>query len=195
LTDNRYRYCLPIFWLIGRQSESVELSIFSDCLKPIVGKMRTLKIICITRWYTLRYIVDFKSLSKLGANFATKFVSSFQCLNFVCKQMFILNNNNNRFNEINLLGSPLDQELSIELLISTWTMNICLQYSSNIEIYFIVQTLFRSSRPSFELGNVTGKFATNLETARWKVTWNRQFNNEIHTYRTRFDNATRIFSF
>jgi hypothetical protein len=36
---------------------------------------------------------------KLGANFATKFASSFQCLNFVCKQMFILHNNN-QFNEI-----------------------------------------------------------------------------------------------
>jgi hypothetical protein len=65
---------------------------------------------------------------KLGANFATKFSSSFQCLNFVCKQMFILNNNNNnnnhnhnQFNEIQtvLHGSPLDQELSTELFIST----------------------------------------------------------------------------
>jgi hypothetical protein len=37
---------------------------------------------------------------KLGVNFATKFASSLiQCLNFVCKQMFILNNNN-QFNEI-----------------------------------------------------------------------------------------------
>jgi hypothetical protein len=69
----------------------------------------------------LVFIVDFKSLfnalfpsslqtcqlrfqacfqvRKLGANFATKFASTFQCLNFVCKQMFILNNNN-QFNEI-----------------------------------------------------------------------------------------------
>jgi hypothetical protein len=67
---------------------------------------------------TANIIVDFKSLfkaqfqsllqtcqirfqfRKLGANFASKFASSFQGLNFVCKhQMFILNNND-QFNEI-----------------------------------------------------------------------------------------------
>jgi hypothetical protein len=37
-----------------------------------------------------------------------------------------------------------------------------------------LRILLRSSRPIYELGNVIGKFATNLGTARWKVTWNRQ---------------------
>jgi hypothetical protein len=50
-------------------------------------------------------------------------------MNFICKQMFILNNNN-QFNETQtflVALAPLDQKLSIELLISTWTMDICLQ--------------------------------------------------------------------
>jgi hypothetical protein len=49
------------------------------------------------RTYQLRFQVR-----KLGVNLATKFASTFQCLNFVCKQMFILNNNN-QFNEIQTL--------------------------------------------------------------------------------------------
>jgi hypothetical protein len=50
-------------------------------------------------------------VQKLGANFATKFASSFQCLNFVCKQMFILNNNS-QFTEMQTL------------LIDHWTKNV-----------------------------------------------------------------------
>ena len=45
----------------------------------------------------------------------------FNVMNFICKQMFILNNNN-QFNETQtflVALAPLDQKLSIELLIST----------------------------------------------------------------------------
>ena len=57
LYDNRYRYRHRAdFCLIGRQSVSVELSVFSDCVKPIFEKIPTLKIIYIVRWYTLPWV-------------------------------------------------------------------------------------------------------------------------------------------
>ena len=59
--------------------------------------------------------IMFPSL-KIGRELRKKFASTFQWLNFVCKHMFILNNNN-QFNEI--LTFLIDQERSIELLIST----------------------------------------------------------------------------
>jgi hypothetical protein len=60
---------------------------------------------------------------------------------------------------------PLNCKFQLEL----WTF---VYNSSNIEMF--LRTLLRSSRPIFELGNVIDKFATNLGTALWKVTWNRQ---------------------
>ena len=87
---------------------------------------------------------------KLGANFATKFASTFQCLNFVCKQMFTLNNNN-QFNKIQTFLVAHWTRISIELLISTWTVNICLQYYWNV------------------LPNFVAKFTPNFRT--WKRNW------------------------
>ena len=101
---------------------------------------------------------------RMSENVATKFASSFPCFNFVCKQMFMLDNN--QFNEIQTF------------LVAHWTKNMPLNCYFNLNheyLFTIVQTLkcnlrtlFRSSRPILNLETYY------LGTARWKVTWNRQ---------------------
>jgi hypothetical protein len=132
-------------------------------------------------------VVDFKSLfnarfpsslqtcqlrfqaQKLGVNFATQFASTFQCLNY-CKQMFIvqveINNSTERSWSSGLPRRFLFHWIGYYYWV--WTFVIVYKRSSNIEMY--LRTLLRSSRPISELGNVIGKFATNLGPARWKVT-------------------------
>ena len=53
LTDNRYRYRYRAdICHIGRQSVSVVLYMFTDCVKPIVEKIHAVQIICIARGNT-----------------------------------------------------------------------------------------------------------------------------------------------
>jgi hypothetical protein len=134
-------------------------------------------------------IVDFKSLfnarfpsslqtcqwrfqvQKLGVNFATKFASTFQCLNY-CKQMSIIQVELNNSMESSW-SSGLPRRFVFHWIgYYYWVWTFVYKRSSNIEMN--LRTLLRSSRPIPELGNVIGKFATNLGNARWKVTWNRQ---------------------
>ena len=51
LTDNRYRADIR---LIGKQSISVDLYIFTECVKPIVEKIHTVEIIYIGRGCTYK---------------------------------------------------------------------------------------------------------------------------------------------
>ena len=73
------------------------------------------------------YVSKFKNL---GVNFATKFSSAFQCLNY-CKQMFIVQVEINKFNG-KFNGKFLVQWATKKVCISlNWllllSMNICLQ--------------------------------------------------------------------
>jgi hypothetical protein len=103
-------------------------------------------------------------VQKLGVNFATKFASTSQCLNY-CKEMFIV--------KVENLKLTIQWKVLVFHWIGYyWVWTFVYKRSSNIEIN--LRTLLRSSPPISELGNVIGKFATNLGTARCKVTWNRQ---------------------
>jgi hypothetical protein len=119
------------------------------------------------------FIVDFKSLfnarfpsslqtcqlrfqvQKLGVNFATKFASTFQCLNY-CKQRFIVQVQiNNSMESSWFRGLPRRFVFGYYY----WVWTFVYKRSSNIEIN--LRTLLRSSRSISEFGNVIGKFATN----------------------------------
>jgi hypothetical protein len=128
-----------------------------------------------------RIIVDFKSLlnarfpsslqtcqlrfqvQKLGANFATKFASTFQCLNY-CKQMFIAQVEINNSMESSW-SNGLPRFVLHWIGYYYWVWTFVYKRSSNIEMN--LRALFRSSRPIPELGNVIGKFATNLDLTRF----------------------------
>jgi hypothetical protein len=90
-------------------------------------------------------------VQKLGVNFATKFASTFQCLNY-CEQMSVVQVEINNSMESSW-SSGLPRRFVFRWIgyyYGVWTF--VYKRSSNIEMN--LRTLLRSSRPISELGNV-----------------------------------------
>ena len=110
------------------------------------------------------------------ANYVSKFGNwfgrTFQCLNY-CKQMFIVQVEINNSMESSW-SSGLPRRFVFHWIgYYYWVSTFVYKRNSNIEMN--LRTFLRSSRPISELANIIGKFATNLGTAHWKMTWNRQY--------------------
>ena len=115
--------------------------------------------------------------SKIGRELRNKvriYTSTFQCLNY-CKQMFIVQVEINNSMESSW-SSGLPRRFVFHWIgYYYWVWTFVYKRSSNIEMY--LRTLLRSSRPIFKLGNVIGKFATNLGPACWK--WLEIYNKSL----------------
>jgi hypothetical protein len=137
----------------------VKLFIFSSCWTLLLISSHFSMCGSQVRCKLVNYVFQ---VQKLGLNFATMFASSFQCLNY-CKQMFIVQVEINNSMESSW-SSGLPRRFVFHWIgYYYWVWTFVYKRSSNIEMN--LQTLLRSSRPISELGNVIGKFATNLGTA------------------------------